>query len=688
MKLITTCISLCLATGAVAITLDEADAVLDAKEASEESKTPVAELDPVDPAPPVIEQKGLADAVPTSGEVQGALDMGVRYLKALCATNHEGWLLPPVLQRKIIDIQYTQVLEKYSMKMVDVPIWEYETVTQMVQRTRGESVNSVKVLEKKVSRRAVRQIGTKKEEKLVLDPNGTIERSRNIRKHIYGEGGPDQWRLYQMGCNAMGAYAILRATQDPSDESVRTIADHLNDIIMNFGLPDTTWDLVWITALFSEMEEKRFKEMARKSAGKILDGQINHGAADGMWGPVCLNPKVLAESMKIQMKMGAEMRDAAAKYSAAYSAAERASKARGGKKADREAQKAETAKAETEDALQEFMKELALVTMTGTESLTVDKKVTLSSHIAAPLQLVGLPQYIYNQTSADTESTALAVFGLMVAARNGCIPPMTEHPKNAKGVPFVPNARASDILQRTLALIVRAQHKTGAFAENNFVLPVTDFNGLPFPGLPPKQETFKPLPMPITLASCVYGLDAVMNTARIFGPSTGARLAPHFNAGYEYIKQSYEEAAQSKDDNGFIVPPYDYYFWFYDALRGAPVKELKGVTDDLLKNVIGKQGTDGSWKSGTKNRFIMPSSHRERIKAFPARYSSKERDFDLAQAHVPYKVEAQARAFYGIDDSIMSTAYTILMLADYLKETSSQEPAAGGEQKTTHGVKR
>jgi hypothetical protein len=678
-------ILICLTSVATALTLDEADEILDKEEAEEAKNKPAVQAEPkpteepvaeeAAPEPPAVDQESLQDIVPSVGEVRESLDKAVKYLDEISVKDADRWLLPPVRQRKVVDYEEKQVTYRYSLKTVEVPIWEYETVTRMVQRKKGTSVNAVTVLEEqKIRRNTGKQIGTKKVERHVRDPNGTKTITHTHRKPIYGEGGPDRWRLYQMGCNAMGAYAALKATDDQYNEVARSIADNLHSIILDFGLPDTTWDLAWITALFSEMESKHFKEMAKKSASKLLDGQLDKGTPAGMWGPVCLNRKVLAESIKIQTKLGEELLAASAKLKAA----EKVSLTKGGMKADREASEADAAHIKAKDAMMDFARELGLVTMMGTATLHIDSRVILKNDVAAPLDLMGLPEYIYNQTSADTESTALAVFALTTAAKNGCIPPKTIHPKDSTGKPFVPEVRASDILKRTLAVIRKAQHQNGAFAENNFALPVTDFNGSPIPGMPVKANTFKPLPMPINLASCVYGMDTLMNTARAFGPKTGAQLIPNFNAAYGYVKQNSSEEQQKKDDNGFLVPPYDYYFWFFDAVRGSEVPELSEITDDLLKKVVRTQGDDGSWKSGTKTPWVLPSSHRARMKTYPVRFGTGQRDFDLSQAYVPFAADTRKRvdiARYGFDDAVMSTAYSVLMLSDYLEEAEKHEAA-------------
>lgn len=75
-------------------------------------------------------------------------------------------------------------------------------------------------------------------------------------------------------------------------------------------MPDTTWDLAWLTAAFATMPTNRFGTATEMLASKLMDGQILDGTARGLWGPTCINTPLLADMATKLQRLAAAIPEA------------------------------------------------------------------------------------------------------------------------------------------------------------------------------------------------------------------------------------------------------------------------------------------------------------------------------------------------------------------------------------------
>ncbi|HBC88108.1 MAG TPA: hypothetical protein DCZ94_14250 [Lentisphaeria bacterium] len=602
--------------------------------AAEESKTP--------------EKKKLTDL-----ELRVALEKAASFLRQQAEKDDEKWFLPPARTRTITG--YDNKLVRYSKKIVDEPVYEWGTRKEMVNVKQGDSVNSTTVLKEIERKFPIKQIGTKKVEKLVRDPNGDIEKYEKFP--VFGEGGPDYWKQNQLGQNALAAFAMIRAGAEHSDPVVANVANNIASIAEVYGLPDNTWDLVWATALFSSLPVDRYRELAQEAAGKLLDGQLENGPGIGFWGPVCLNPKLLAAGMKLKLltfDKADEDKD------------DRKHAKKDDKKKDEEVNNKEDKQAAVADVMNRVNRQLRAVTMLGMNTASIEDEVTLKSDIIHPVTFVGLPQFIFNQTSSDLQSTSLALYGLSVAAGNKCLPATTRHPKNEKKSPLLPDLKASAILQRTIDSVVKYQAKDGSWTEMNSHQPVTEFSGFNFRGIPVKSSTFTALPSETNFASNVHGLSCLSDLGQIFGAATTAKLDKNFSLSLSSVKKACDDFRTMKDDSG-TVPPFDLYFWILRALKNKDLPDAKAAAISIAASFYSRQNGDGSWASHSEKPFYLSTSHRARIDKLPVlpEHARERKDFDWCAAHVPDNSKAKVlERKYGIDTTLVSTAFAVLAIVD------------------------
>jgi hypothetical protein len=487
------------------------------------------------------------------------------------------------------------------------------------------------------------------EEKKVRDPNGDIVVQEF--KPQYGPGGPDQWHAFQFGHNAMAVFAMMRAGVDPGDEVVQHVVDRLFMIYDQYGIPDLTWDLAWSTAAFSMMREDRYREMAEKMAGKLLDGQIDEGNAAGLWGPVCINTKLLAA-----------MEDKKGKYSAFYLKAKARYEA---DKRDSYLEKSEQAL----DALRTFENLIQRVSLLSNRRKYVSYEVKFRDHmgVADPIALPWLPSWIFNQRSADMESTAIAMFGLRVAAEEELMPEESWRPLDERRQPLAPPSRARDVLKRAVMTMSRSLQREG-WSELNQHQPVKDFDKIKgIYGVPGDERSFKPLASPLTGLSTVQGYAVFSYYAAINGLDGIRPYARQVVMGNGCVKSVLDAGIEKAEQSG--EPACDLCFFVSETPDlGKPEFDLNAWVT-ISEYLAQRQNGDGSW-GRRQGGQALPSSLRERRRVLPAMFGPKRLNPDAeqlwSQAHVDINAETPnpiIKANYVYNPTVVRTAYALLALA-------------------------
>jgi hypothetical protein len=536
-----------------------------------------------------------------------AISNAIGYLRGVAAADPDGWFAPPVRQRTVVSTKEITVYHKNVE--VDVPVWEYETVKVFKNVRQGQSVDAVTVRKEVEERRPVRQIGTKKQTKMVPDPKGDIPVTQKIPE--YGPGGPDFWKAYHFGHNAMVVYALMSAGIGIDDRLVSQPLENLASLFGRYGLPDTTWDLAWTAAAFSiaGKTNNRYKAIAVQAASKLIDGQIDSGPATGLWGPVCLNLKLVASLEVSRTKLANDFVLA----QAAVDAKKKNSEVR------RDAVRA---------SLKEVERELHNIMMYWSVNYQqIEMRQRLTDDFGTAIEVSGLPQYPYNQVTADMENTAMALFGLAVAAANGAVPNQTVPPK-MKDLNLPAGRNSAQVLLRTASILTRTQRTDGSFSELNVHLPHGEFaaSSKVIPGIPALAASFVPLDSKTTFTSSAQGYASLLYLRRIFAASA-VPLAKSIAAAETFLKGRLAELAPAgfAEKDGGQVAPYDALFALHVAHSFSPGSLALETWRKTVEFIAGSQAGDGSWTqigssymgkgsagSPGGNDWMIFSSHRER----------------------------------------------------------------------------
>lgn len=586
-------------------------------------------------------------------ELQAAVAAGLAYLKEQAEADDDAWVFPPRRQTTVTGHREVEV--RYRREMVEQPVYEYEEYEVYQNVRQGDSVDAVTVRQKVKRRRPVKKIGTREVERLVRDPNGTIVRTE--RRAIRAPGGPDFWQGNKFGHNALSIYVRARLGATAEDPTVERAAEQLHAIFNTFGLPDLTWDLAWLTAAFSLLDGRDYQDMARRAAAKLADGQIRDGQAAGFWGPVSINRQLLAETMALHSQLSTE-----------YLTAKEQAEKRGRRTDEAAAEAALT-------ALQEFNAGMSRITMLGQNPRQVLGSVQLSDDAHPSITVTAFPEYIYNQISADIESTAVALFALRVAATHGTLPQETVSPVGPNNRPLVRPEPIVTILNRAAQAIERAQQPNGAWHECNMHQPVTFFDRqTTLAGIPVNRRSFPALHSDINLASVARGYGALIQTGHMLGFDRMGAYSRNFVAGDQVLRSAFQEvAAQAFTDHvGGQVPPYDA-FVFLAELPPIPYEEPPpDIHGPALNYVLENQAENGSWLTYSKVSYFISTSYAARIKSLPAlsdrRRLERNAPAELAQAHVAVneatdKWENVLRSSLVFSRRDLSTCMALLYLA-------------------------
>lgn len=602
---------------------------------------------PLPPPPPADK----TDPVALQWATRASIARGVAFLKERAAADPDGWIVPPVRSRR--HVGSTNVTMRFSEKRA--PLYEYETYT-VYERRPGSDSQSARTLVP-VQRQRIKRVLDPDggPVQLVPDRNGPI--TREVGRPIYEAGGPDVWGFGRIGQNAMALHALRLSGVDADDAVVQDLARKLRDLLQFYGLPDATWDLAWLAAAFARLPGREAEELTQQIGSKLLDGQIVDGEARGLWGPSCIHVPLLACAY-------AREQDLATRLQKAQLAAKE-------KPGERNLAKAV---AEAESALNGFQQDMRRISQLALSFDQVDAPhIRLGDDATPPLIVCGLPDYIFNQTSADMDSTALALFALREVARARRMPEETWRP-SMEGVRAAPPAeRADAVLARTAHALARLQQPDGGWTASNLHQPVTVFErfGKMIPGIPVDPKSFKPLPSPQTLLSSLEGFSALVDTARIVGfAKVLGRFQPALTAGMARARAAASALPDARPETlaGGLVPPFDACFHAGAAglMPGSLLQEGQAAETRMRFDVVSRQQKDGSWTSpGGKSVLLTPSSMRARLETLDrAESKNKTKVMNRSVAHVRGNWwGAGWQSAYVADAPALATSYALAFLA-------------------------
>ncbi|MCG3148990.1 MAG: hypothetical protein PCFJNLEI_02442 [Verrucomicrobiae bacterium] len=538
-------------------------------------------------------------------DVSPAVTKGINYLRAVVATNDGEWVFA-TLSNKVIGWKTNAV--HFKEVEITIPGYKYENYEVMVG---GSSPTDP--LRRITRRRIVGRDPSKdkKETRVVQDRNGPIV--RQIPHPIYEKESAAQWPYGALGNNGMALLALRRCGVAGDDPLVTQPANNLLQLLTNFGLPDHTADLAWLTAGLAVMPGDDFKQWTERCATKLLDAQITSGPATGLWGPVAINPAMVSAFVRVMSRWGDEKKTQQAELTLEQ---KRNPKGKPTVKANRLREEVEKLELQMA-ALQE---QLPFITQQGLLMFDV-----FGIHNQGRLRLKfqgnqitveSLPYLIQNQLSADLESTALVLMALRVAFENDRLPLKTWRPEFPKSTspagvtPLVgefPAARgAREILDLATRAVTGARTAGGQWPELNIVQPVTSFAWLKsIPQISP--ELFPKLPQPITLASICRGASSLANIQTLL---TGqARFTALETDSCRPLIRDLVSGKSSLLASNDLRSPYE----ILPHLAAPRLRAKVGRTDfkvwnELADWIAGRQSAkDGNW-GREKGRVIMPPS--------------------------------------------------------------------------------
>jgi hypothetical protein len=622
-----------------------------------------AAVPPLTTNAPAVPPAALIDAEALAQASRASLACAADFLLARAATNYMGLVVEPVRQRSIRNA-YKQTFRKETY---DYPIyedvWEYEDVMVATQGSSAENRKLVKTRRQIPGTLKRKLIRTEKRERLVLDPKGSIVRENPAENY------PEVWQRAFLGQNALALFALLESGVSQNDPVVKKLIDTLDDILIRFGPPDTTWDVAWLTCAFSRLKGEEFKKHQSDLVIKLLEGQITDGSARGLWGPVCINTTLLSAMLAYEQELAKEL-----------------AKRRELLQRAPESKKLSAKVDEADVSLRKFIAGYKTVGQQALRFEEVTRGWTVPQDINFdPLVVVGLPYYFYNQALADVECTAVALFAVGEAARRGMLPEELKRPLTASG-PILPPEKTSAILARAATALAALQARDGTWNEGSVHQPITRLQPLGFRQL--KKEEILKLPSDRTFASTAQACASLFDIGAAVGmDNLLARFRTSVTAGKAAQRQMAEAYLDGAGTGTNSMPisrylaPYDFIFSLRNVERAVdgPAEDRGDLKQRLAFRVLKLQDSKGCWGKG----FVPSQSpalfwHDDEVVCKPA----YEREIAAIpkEKRQPYNTDwywrrghsRSERNGYSLDADVVATAYAMLFL-----EGSLRGPAAG-----------
>ena len=474
-------------------------------------------------------------AAPSTMEVRDAITEAVIFMQKRATNDSSAFILPPGRSRKVTG--HKEVVRRYRKVEVPrrVPIHETYETTEAVQR--GSSTGATIEMRKVTKRRIVgwKTEGTR--EVLRRDPDGPIERTE--RRPVWGSGGPDKLFPGFYAQNAMGIYLLVRAGVDPKSMPLAESIDSLTDYIDGFGLPDRTWDLAWVTAVYVNLaaENDELEDLSRRLVSKLLLAQISDGPGNGMWGPSSLSPEFIAAMLKGQKELIREhVREWEEKLK---------------RSGDRE--KYGPRIAEGRRIVDEFNKQLIEYSRMALDFGGYERhqwkelELDADEHVRARSDWQMSPSaYRYRfainpfiQRPADMKSTAVVLFALREAARNQLLPEAPQVPRGVEDKPVMKVRSTKAIVAAAAKAIVQRQAPNGTFTQGLSWQPDTtleesglaQFKSERAPNLHKKSQ--------LTLLSTAEGYIALADAATLLGTG-GSRYSRRLAVSQQVVTEMIE----------------------------------------------------------------------------------------------------------------------------------------------------
>jgi hypothetical protein len=572
-------------------------------------------------------------------------------------TEEQTWVFPPARTRKTIGQESVTV--RYREDIVEVPVYEMIDKEILVRR-KTDTGDTIGGLEKRIIQVRGAQTGVKQEKRLRKDPNGLIVRQEN--RPIHGPGGPDEWRIQALGNNAMAGVALLRAGHADADKVVAPMLDFTLALLEEHGLPDQTWDLAWLLILYAESDREAARSKVPEMLAKLMAGQIRSGPAAGLWGPVAVNPDILAGHWR-----------------AFWQASETLRLLREKPKPD------ERRIGEAADAVKAAQRGIDAYTWNYRAPDAHSTWIQMTDEMSGEtFRVRRSPDYVFNQVSADLASTWLALYAIRVGRERGLLPAQLPSapalPAGGPGraaAPILPPPTPRQILMDAANALARVQDASGAFHETNLHQPVRAFDDLPaIPGVPIADTAFPELPSPVTLTATAQGYSAFVQIGRILGMGELRAYAPRMVRAKQLLDAQLDRALTDPAAplggaglglTGFALALLDPG----PDIATAP----RALRSDTVARLLKTQFPNGCWLPLRPQEPPIPTVTLQRLIALPS-VPLDFRAFDFARPFVAFPVsekDENNRAWrvdrFGNAQPHLATAAALLVLAEEARGT-------------------
>ncbi len=377
----------------------------------------------------------------------------------------------------------------------------------------------------------------------------------------------------------------------------------------------------------------------------------------GLWGPVCINVPLLAAAYQYEQELATKQ------TRAALAAKERPDNLA----------RAATAEDAASDLLH-FQRQMRRIAMLALAFDDIDDyAIKIGEDESAEIMITGLPHYIFNQTTADLESTTVTLLALRAAAATGRMPRETWRPR-MEGITGVPRPEQTEaILARTANAIKNLQQRSGDWTASNLHQPVTAFNRMSkmLPGLPVDPRSFTPLPSPQTPLATLQGYTTLVNIGHVVGFERAlGRFRANFGAGLQAARRqltALPDRTTAIDVGGRVAPvsPYEAYFYAVTACDAPATRrrELGDAWARMAFELVATQQTNGTWTTAGRIPF-MPTSMAARAEMLPQRDpNDRSKIMERDKAHLRYNwPHAWHRSGYLGDRQIIATCHALLFL--------------------------
>ncbi|MFO7870674.1 MAG: hypothetical protein R6V03_04490 [Kiritimatiellia bacterium] len=653
--------------------------------------------------------------------VQASLNAAAGYLLSEIETTN-GWtfaITPPEVPhgRKATGL----ATNYYTRKTIEVPVWEkktiyyevYEVMKRIPSGSPGEPPKVVKIKKQRriktpaeardpryVKERTVhdrtKQVGTKKVTRLVRDPKGTIKKVHKRHKREYADFWPEGF----LGQNAMVLLTLLKCGIPEDDERLGEFIRSLESAVIGYPPPDTTWDLAWLAAAFSNLQSPEYDRTRRRLLSKLIDGQILRGRGRGLWGPVSINNEMLAKVMEYNREI--------------------MSKAEGvGEKMEQELQ----------NALEHIADVARNTAQQGLRYSDLNQHYLLGLNDymaeASDVFVEGLPYYFYVESFADLQSTATALYALNEAAVHDKLPAETIRPEESRRSrrSWPPAEKTDAVLARCASAITTLPSTGGSWTEANIQQECHDYRKLDL-GLVPDFKAID-LPNPAGAAGTARACAALLRLCRAVGiKKMSYRYGKDIAAARQALRAMEEKHIAGELD--LKPPPFchflpgEMFFQWSESFLGPDGFEERDRShwQKAAVALLQTQQEDGYW--GESNRWLtvkttsnwrqMEIRERERITELEEKMSKKRgKEIDLLpetseeffdewlklatritrrkrQIHTKWRWPGRSEPLLVTND-VASTCYSILCLLEgyppppvaYIAENSkSQMPDFAG----------